>query len=192
MELALPILEKVFNKTLRLYDYKLSNAQSEALVMASRFFDNFVKSILLDNCGIEDKKFAKIINSLNELSDFKSIIYRNNQFEMESARAVMNLLYKKMPFHLDELVIVNCRISYETSEYLIDRLIDRSYLRHLALVNANLSERSMSGLCEFLNKNRFIQEIDLSWNRLEPNTWMQFLRLLKDNRRLRSVNLSWN
>ena len=63
MELALPILEKIHNKTLSLYDYNVSSVQSQALQFASRFFDNFVNRILLDNCGITDELFSKILES---------------------------------------------------------------------------------------------------------------------------------
>ena len=55
MELALPILEKVYNKTLSLYDYTLSPVHTQALENASKFFENFVNRILLDNCGVSDE-----------------------------------------------------------------------------------------------------------------------------------------
>jgi hypothetical protein len=55
MELALPILEKVYNKTLTLYDYNLSMVQTKALEHAARFFESFVNRVLFDNCGITDE-----------------------------------------------------------------------------------------------------------------------------------------
>ena len=64
MELALPILEKVYNKTLSLYDYTLSPVHTQALENASKFFENFVNRILLDNCGVSDGQFASIVTAL--------------------------------------------------------------------------------------------------------------------------------
>lgn len=67
MELAIPILEKVHNKTLMLNDYSLSDVHTKALVKAAKFFDNFVNRILLDNCGMTDVQFGKILMSLSKL-----------------------------------------------------------------------------------------------------------------------------
>jgi hypothetical protein len=47
MQLAFPILEQVHNGNLYLYDFTLSSLQAEALIMASRFFDNFVRRVVL-------------------------------------------------------------------------------------------------------------------------------------------------
>ena len=164
LELALPILEKVHDQTLKVHDFNISNTQMDALIEAASFFKDYIKRFLLDNCGIDDKKFSKFLIALGSLPDFKSIIYRNNHFDMESARALLNLLYKKMPHHLDELCLERCKTSYMATEYLLERLCDRSYLSHLALVSVELSERSISLLCDFVTNNRLIQQLDLSWN----------------------------
>jgi hypothetical protein len=67
MELALPILEKVHNKTLSLYDYTLSQVSTQALEQAAKFFENFVNRILLDNCGVTDSQFSKMVLALSSL-----------------------------------------------------------------------------------------------------------------------------
>ena len=84
MDLALPILEKIHNKALNLQNYTLSPVATQALMIASKFFDDFVNKILLDNCGVNDDQFSKILESLLNLKDFKSIIYRRNHFGMKS------------------------------------------------------------------------------------------------------------
>jgi hypothetical protein len=105
MVLAVPILEKVHNKNLILYDYTISAIHARALQMAVKYFENFVHKVLFDNCGLNDESFAKIIESCNQLKEFKSIIYRRNEFGMQSAQAVVNLLKRKVPHHLDEFKI---------------------------------------------------------------------------------------
>lgn len=54
MELAMPILEKVFHKTLCLYDYTLSPIHTNALRLAAKYFDEFINRLLFDNCGMSD------------------------------------------------------------------------------------------------------------------------------------------
>ena len=192
MELALPILEKIHNKTLSLYDYSLSSVHSRALQYASKFFDNFVNRILLDNCGILDAQFAKILESLQQLQDFKSIIYRNNTFAERSAKALHGLTARRVPDHLEELRIVNCKILNGTTKLVLENLNQRSYLSKLSLVDASLSEATMTLLCTFVQTNRYIETIDISWNNLRPQDFRPFLELLRDNRKLKSVSLAWN
>ena len=93
-----------------LLDYSLSSVHAQALRLASKFFDGIVNRILLDNCGVTDDHFGQILTSLGELQDFKSIIYRKNEFGLQSAAAVHQLTAKRVPNQLEELRICNCRI----------------------------------------------------------------------------------
>ena len=79
LDLALPILEKIFNKTLMLCEYTLSPGHCRGLARACRFFDHkFVNRVFFSNCGIDDGEFAMILEGLVQLKDFKSIVYKAN------------------------------------------------------------------------------------------------------------------
>jgi len=79
--LALPILDKIFKKTLVLQEYTLSKGHCRGLARACHYFDHkFVNRVLLSNCGIDDYEFSEILDGLNKLKDFKSIIYKQNAF----------------------------------------------------------------------------------------------------------------
>ena len=81
LDLALPILEKIYRKTLMLCEYTLSPGHCRGLAKACRYFDHkLVNRVFLSNCGIDDGEFASILDGLIDLRDFKSIIYKNNQF----------------------------------------------------------------------------------------------------------------
>lgn len=81
LDLALPIIEKVFKKTLVLQEYTLSEGHCRGLARACQFFDHkFVNRVLFNNCGIDDSEFSSILEGLNHLKDFKSIIYKMNAF----------------------------------------------------------------------------------------------------------------
>ena len=68
MDLALPILEKVINKTLVLQNYTLSEGHCEGLAMACELLDDQkINRILLNNCGVDGQEFAQILNGLNKL-----------------------------------------------------------------------------------------------------------------------------
>lgn len=77
--LVLPLLDKIRGKTLCLQSYALSKAHCLALASACKAFDDHVVNrLLLNNCGIDDTEFAKIIEACTHIHDFKSIIYKQN------------------------------------------------------------------------------------------------------------------
>lgn len=192
MELAMPILEKVFNKTLCLYDYTLSPIHTNGLRLAAKHFDDFINRLLFDNCGLKDQQFSEILESLHSLQDFKAIIYRNQEFGPKSAEAIHELTLRRIPNHLDELVLYNCKMTGDAVEKLLKHLTEQSHLSKLSLVNANLNDRCVQLLIELMTSNRYIHSLDMSWNSLKTKTYEQLLLFLRDNRTMRSVNLAWN
>lgn len=101
LDVVLPILEKVFKKTLVLQEYTLSQGHCRGLAAACQFFDHrFVNRVFFNNCGIDDQEFADILSGLSTLKDFKAISYRLNSFNELSLRALEPLLKKRLPNHL--------------------------------------------------------------------------------------------
>lgn len=75
--LVLPLFDKVRGKTLALQQYTLSREHCVALAKACENIDDtLIKRIQLENNGITDENFAKLIKALSNLVDFKSIIYK--------------------------------------------------------------------------------------------------------------------
>jgi hypothetical protein len=106
----LPLLTKVRRKTLILQNYTLSIGHCNALAAACPFLPSSINRIYFDNCGIDDQEFASILSGLAQLSDFKSIIYKRNVFDEDSLKAIVPLLHKRLPNHLEELRLVDCTI----------------------------------------------------------------------------------
>ena len=70
-----------------------------------------INRVLFDNCGIDDEEFAAILEGLNKLEDFKSITYKQNVFDQNSLDAIIPILQeRKLPHHLEELQIIDCKI----------------------------------------------------------------------------------
>ena len=64
-----------------LQEYTLSPGHCRGLAEACKYFDHrFVNRVFLNNCGIDDGEFSSILEGLNHLRDFKSIIYKANMF----------------------------------------------------------------------------------------------------------------
>ena len=70
---ALPLLAKVVNKQLTLYNYRLESAHSHAFaktcqIISSRInTSGFLTKILFDNCGLADIDFAELLKGISKL-----------------------------------------------------------------------------------------------------------------------------
>ena len=75
-DLDLPILDKIYRKTLCLHEYTLSEGHCKGLAEACSFFNTqVVNRVMFNNCGIDGDEFADILIGLQRLKDVKSIIY---------------------------------------------------------------------------------------------------------------------
>ena len=61
-DLALPIMDKIWKKTLCLQNYYISEGNIAGLVAACEVLDfRLVNRLLLDNCGVTGDRFAEIL-----------------------------------------------------------------------------------------------------------------------------------
>lgn len=56
------------------------------------------------------------------------------------------LLERKQPYHLEEVRLIDCKMSLSVANRFIEMLHERSFLQKLALVNTSLSEKSIESL----------------------------------------------
>lgn len=119
--MALPVLEKVYAKTLVLQEYTLSKGHCRGIAQACQYFDHrFVNRIFFSNSGIDDLEFSEILEGLKHLKDFKSIIYRANVFAELSIAKLEPLLLKRIPNHLQELKLIDCQMLSSNVNKLLD------------------------------------------------------------------------
>ena len=70
---ALPLLAKVVNKQLTLYNYRLESAHSQAFAKTCQIISDrintssFLTKILFDNCGLIDIDFAELLKGISKL-----------------------------------------------------------------------------------------------------------------------------
>ena len=171
----MPVLDYVHNKCLTLQSYTLSIGHCNALGKAFEHFKDFINRAIFDNCGIDDKEFASILRGIQKLRDFKKIIYRYNVFSEESLIEFRNLLKRKIPNHLEEMRLENCKIEPATTTRLLEAMLDKCFLKKVALVNCNLTAESLDLLRELLQKSSYIEEIDITWNYLKPINYASFI-----------------
>ena len=77
--MALPILDKIWKKTLCLQNYFLGQGNTKGLAKACEVLDyRLVNRIFLSNCGVTGDQLAEIIDGMVKLRDFKSLIYKQN------------------------------------------------------------------------------------------------------------------
>jgi len=113
------VLDYVHDNTLCLQSYTLSIGHCNALAKAFEYFDDFINRVIFDNCGIDDDEFASILRGILKLKDFKKIIYRYNEVHRNSLEGLRALLERKIPNHLEELRIENCKMDASTTNALV-------------------------------------------------------------------------
>ena len=71
---------------------------------------------------------------MSKLREFKSLIYRQNTLNFESLRAFKPVFEKRFPFQMEELKIIDCKISPQLVIELMASLLNRSQVKRIALV----------------------------------------------------------
>lgn len=98
MDVALPILDKIWKKTLCLQNYFLSDGNIGGLAKACEVLDyRLVNRLLLASNGINGDQLAEIISGMAKLREFKSLIYKQNAINFESLRALKPVFEKRLP-----------------------------------------------------------------------------------------------
>ena len=87
--MALPILDKIWKKTLCLQNYYLSEGNILGLAKACEVLDyRAVNRIMLCNNGINGDQLAEIVEGMAKLREFKSLIYKQNLININSLNAL--------------------------------------------------------------------------------------------------------
>lgn len=84
------------------------------------------------------------------MKDLKSIIYKQNEFNIKSLDVLHTILIRPIPHHLEELKIVNCKIHTSTTQLLMEYLNEKASISKLGLVNANLNEVGIKSLIQLI------------------------------------------
>ena len=74
--------------------------------------------------------------------DFKAFICKANTLNFMTIDRLSPLLHRRLPHHIEELSLIDCKLGTTLVEYLMESLVERSYLRKLALVKVMHSDRS--------------------------------------------------
>lgn len=162
------------------------------MAYACSLFDQSVNRIYFDNCGIKDEDFAAILSGVSNHDDFKSIVYTRNGFDQKSLMAMKPLFKKKIPYHLSELRIADCKMSSKIYASLVSTIYQGCQLVKLALVQAKLSDHCFVDLTNFVKTSSTLTELDLSWCDASMLAWAKFVETLKTNKKLVTLNLQFN
>lgn len=133
-----------------------------------------VNRLLLNNCGISGDQFAEILKGLKKLRDFKSLVYIKNSINSASLTALKPLLEKRLPYHLQELKLIDCKIQAAQICQLMDDLLELSQIQKLALIGVKHNFRSFNAVIQFVESSDTLQEVDLSRSVVMKGSWLSF------------------
>lgn len=72
---------------------------------------SFANRIVLENNGFTGENLAKLLQAFGTIKDFKSLTYKKNAINEESIGALKSLLRREIPFHLEELKLIDLKIT---------------------------------------------------------------------------------
>ena len=120
-------MDKIWKKTLCLQNYYISEGNIAGLVAACEVLDfRLVNRLLLDNCGVTGDRFAEIRQGMGKMRDFKSLIYKHSSVNQASLDALKPILLKRIPHQLEELKLIDVKISPSMITFLMESLIEQS------------------------------------------------------------------
>ena len=169
------------NKVLNLKGYKLNNGLCQALGKAFLLYHDLLEKLLLESVGADDQMLAALLDGLKEQVNFKSVTYKKNSLGPLSVKALSVLINRTRPSNLDELRIINCKISTASSELLLES-IQGSQLRRLALVKCHIDSQLFEHIIALVEESQSLKELDISWNRLTPRDLGELFKVLASNR----------
>jgi hypothetical protein len=161
----------------------MSAAAIRAFSDTIRKKDTFLSRVAFENNGLKDEDFAVMLEGLSRLLDIKSIIYVKNEFLLKSVEQIEPILtFRNIPYHLEELRLINCKISQNALTGLLNILHNRNYLKRLGLVNLSMNENHLKQLIPFIQSSRYLIELDLSWNGFRAAKIAEFIDAVGDNK----------
>ena len=136
----MPTLQRIHDKVLNLCGYKMNPGLCRALGKSFYLYNNVLEKLLLESTGTDDDMLSHMLEGLQEQSNFKAFTYKFNVLGEKSVRQIVKLITREMPFNLDELRVINCKISPYATQMLLEDVPDTS-LRRLSLVKTQMNSQ---------------------------------------------------
>ena len=180
-------------KTLCLQNYLLHDGHVEGLAEACEYLDRkVINRMLFNNCGMTGDRLATILDGVARMQDFKSLTYKNGGINSLAIEKLEPILLRSAPNHLEELSIIDVKLTPTLIEELMEQLKSKSRIKKIALVNMSHSERSFAMLTDFLRTNTHLKDMDVSWSNVTPVLMLKFLQEVGQNSSLVSLSLGYN
>ena len=158
----LPVMNRVFDRTLCLVGYTLNQGQQQALAQAARYFKGLVSRVVLEQNGIRDSEFAEIVEGLRQ-ADIRELCYRNDELGPKSVQELVRVVAKRIPDELQKLEIVGPKLRHTKITGLVSEL-QWSKLQVVKLVDCQIGSQEAEMLVNLVSRNKVLEEIDLSMN----------------------------
>lgn len=98
--------------------------------------------MLFNNVGMNGDQLATILKGAAKMRDFKALTYKNGGINEQVIENLVPILRRPVPNHLEEIKIIDCKVSATLIEQLLEQLNTKSRIKKLALVNIQHTERS--------------------------------------------------
>lgn len=166
--LVQPLLNRIVDHVLVLKQIVLNQGHCNAINSVLGLQPNLLHHLTLDANALKGSQLRLILEGiLLQSGNFKSLTIHENELDTHCITAIAQLAQRRLPDHLDQLHIIQCKIGWRETEQLLEQL--RScQLSQLSLVSVQLSEQCIPHLEHVIDKAKRLVYLDISWNKLLP------------------------
>lgn len=137
LDRTLPIFDKIYNKTLCLENYLITDGHCKGLGEACEFLDSkLINRMVFNNCGMNGDQLATILEGVAKMIDFKALTYNKNTMSLGAIERLHPIFERSLPHHFEELCLIDCKMTPSLIESLMDALQLKQRVRKFALVKA--------------------------------------------------------
>lgn len=162
---------------------------------------DIITSVCLRNCGIDDDKFDKMVDSIeNTKSDIKMLNLNLNKLGDSAASDIADMLGEKSSIEI--LLVHGNPLGDKGVKSLLAGIQEieeeaddngKVNLRELDLGDTNMGDSGMSKVATFLEKNTTLKTLNLNGNKaVSVEGWQKLGKALKENKTLQTLSLDFN
>jgi len=112
----------------------------------------------LDNCEIDDEKFAILLDGMEKMDSLTKIFYKENVFSLKSFESIKGVLLKRPPITIQDLRLEHCQVGPKVIKSLVAFLVQYDIpLTALALVDVSLTEETILLIAKYVEKSFSLQ-----------------------------------
>lgn len=192
--LALPLAQKIVNKTLNLQGYGMNNGQCKGLALHISVLKEEIEQLFMTQNGITDVGIESIVRGIIKNPAITRFTCIDNQMGDLSVAAFQDLFNKdnRQNLSLTELHIGGTQLKQSQVNKVLESLSHYTKFESFMFKKTVLDKQSVNLLSDLVNANPKLHEIDISNCKVAARDLVEFILDIEYSKSIQRLNLSYN